>query len=172
VRAKRNRGPIGPLHSKPVICRGPLRSGVGADQCQNEPLPRDRWHGGVVPPAQLESIASLFDWNSLPPCPDRPIVFGQHKLIDVNLLPISGQRRFVVVGSVLMFFRRCWLGLFADLGIRLRSRVKEPDPETMTHNPPQSRVIAPAQRQHVARDFGHNRFVLPAVLRILFLGDN
>jgi len=147
-----------------------LQSCVRADQCQGELLPRDRWYGGVVAPPQLEHIAGLFDWNGLPPRPARPVIFGQHKLVDVDLLPICRQRPFVAGGGVLMFFRRCWLRWFSRVGRRLRSRVKEPDPETVAHDSSFSQVIAPTQREHVAVDFNHNRLI-PAVFEA-FLGND
>ena len=122
-------------------------------------MPCDRWHCGVVPPPQLERVASLFDGKSLPPRPARPVIFRQHKLVDIDVLPICGQRRCMCKGRIFWLCYCDWLGLFAGLGGRLWSRVKEPDPETVAYESSLAGVIAPSQRQHVAVDFDYNRFV-------------
>ena len=85
---------LGPLRSKPVVCRGPLRSGVGADQGQGEPWPRDLRDVGSIflAPAELEPVTDFLNWNRFPPRPPLAVVFGQDEMIDVDLVPVFGQQ--------------------------------------------------------------------------------
>jgi hypothetical protein len=73
-------------------------SGVGAEQCQVEPWPRDQPNVGSIflTPAQLEQVTGLLDRDGFPPRPPLAVVFGQREVIDVNLVPVLGQR---MVGS-------------------------------------------------------------------------
>ena len=68
-------------------------SSVGADQRQVEPWPRDRRGvGRFVAPAQLEQIVSVLDHDGFPPRRPSAVVFGQHEMIDIDLVPILRQR--------------------------------------------------------------------------------
>ena len=61
---------------------------------------RGMGHGRIVPRAQLEAVASPFDRYGLEPIRPRAFGLGQHQMIEINLIPIFGQRQ--AVGS-----RRC-----------------------------------------------------------------
>jgi hypothetical protein len=41
-------------------------------------------------PAELEEITGFLDRNRFPPCPPLAVVFGQHEMIDIDLVPILG----------------------------------------------------------------------------------
>jgi hypothetical protein len=43
-------------------------------------------------PAQLEEVTGFLDRGGFPPCPPLAVVFGQHEMIDIDLVPILGQR--------------------------------------------------------------------------------
>jgi hypothetical protein len=43
-------------------------------------------------PAQPEQITGLLDRDGFPPRPPLAVVLGQHEVIDVNLVPVLGQR--------------------------------------------------------------------------------
>jgi hypothetical protein len=77
-----------------------LSRGVRADQRQVEPRPDDRRQVAIIAPAQLEAVASPFDRYGLEPIRPRAFGLGQHQMIEINLIPIFGQRQ--AVGS-----RRC-----------------------------------------------------------------
>ena len=49
-------------------------------------------------PAQLEQITGLLDRDGFPPRPPLAVVFGQHEMIDIDLVPILGQRLALVAG--------------------------------------------------------------------------
>jgi hypothetical protein len=68
---------------------------VRVDQCQIEPWPHDRRQGPIVAPAQFEAVASFLDGDGLEPVRPRAFGLGQDKMIEINLLPIFGQRRAV-----------------------------------------------------------------------------
>ena len=76
-------------------------SGVGTEQCQVEPWPRDQPDVGsmLLAPAKLEHIAGFLDRDGFPPGTPLTVVFGQHEKIDVDLVPILGQRLAVVGGT-------------------------------------------------------------------------
>ena len=67
--------------------------GVRAEQCQIEPWPRyERDVGSIfLAPAELETVAGFLDRNRFPPCPPLAVIFGQHDMVDIDLIPIFGE---------------------------------------------------------------------------------
>ena len=51
----------------------------------------------ILAPAELEEITGFLDRDGFPPRPPLAVVFGQHEMIDIDLVPIFGQR--LVVGD-------------------------------------------------------------------------
>ena len=43
-------------------------------------------------PAQLEEVTGFLDRDGFPPRPPLAVVFGQHEMIDIDLVPILGQQ--------------------------------------------------------------------------------
>ena len=72
-----------------------LSRSVRADQRQVEPWPDDRRQAGIIAPAQLEAVASSLDRYGLEPVRPRAFGLGQHQMIEINVIPVFGQRRAV-----------------------------------------------------------------------------
>jgi hypothetical protein len=139
---------------------------VRTDQGERKPVTADRGHSAVVAPPQFESLTGLLDWYCLPPRPGRAILFGEDELVDIDVLPIGGERGFSLGGRALAF-RRLRLWLFASLW----SRIEQAEPQPMARDPAKPRVVAPAQGEHVVGSFDDDGFV-PSIGRIFFLGDD
>jgi hypothetical protein len=75
---------------EPLACS----HGIRADKCQVEPWSCDQPDVGrmFLAPAQLEQVISFLDRDGLPKGAPLAVVFGQHEMIDVDLVPIFGQR--------------------------------------------------------------------------------
>jgi len=43
-------------------------------------------------PAELEQVTGFLDWDGFPPRPPLAVVFGQHEMIDIDIVPSFGQR--------------------------------------------------------------------------------
>jgi hypothetical protein len=46
----------------------------------------------MIAPAQSEGVASLFDRNGFPPGPPRAVVLGQYQMIEIDRVPVFGER--------------------------------------------------------------------------------
>ena len=46
----------------------------------------------VVAPAELEPVTGFLGRNCFPPRPPRAVGFGQREMVDIDLLPVMGER--------------------------------------------------------------------------------
>ena len=78
---------------------------------------RDRLINGMLAEflaPELEQVTGLLDRDGFPPRPPS-VVFGQHEMIDIDLVPILGQRLAVGAGVCRdRFVVLCWPEAFAD----------------------------------------------------------
>jgi hypothetical protein len=93
----RAKGMLGPAEG-PSDLQWLSGSGVGAEQGQIEPWPRDRRSAGIVAPAQLEQIVSVLDHDGFPPRRPSALRFGQHEMTE---------RKVRVVYQTVKPARRC-----------------------------------------------------------------
>ena len=127
--------------------------GVRAEQCQIEPRPRYEWDVGrifLTPPEP--AIAGFLDRDRFPPGSPLAVIFGQHDMIDIDLIPILGEGLVVGDGMgrgrfVVFCLARglCWACFSHG-----RVGIEQAKPKPMTHNSAFPRVVPPAQRQHIA----------------------
>ena len=84
---------LGPC-SRPELSSVWQSRSVWADQRQVEPWPRNQRDVGRIflAPAELEEVTGFLDRDGFPPRPPLAVVFGQHEMIDIDLVPIFGQR--------------------------------------------------------------------------------
>jgi hypothetical protein len=74
---------------------------VRVDQRQVEPRP-DGWRQrDIIAPTQFEAVASSLNRYGLEPVRPRAFGLGQHEMIEINLIPIFGERQ--AVGGVIRF---------------------------------------------------------------------
>src|ERR1700722_20632666 len=119
---------------------------VGTDQRQFKPRP-DGWRQGVIiAPTQFEAVPSSRNRYGLEPVRPRAFGLGQHKMIDVNLIPVFGETRAVGGGSgcFVLLCLACSFRRFASLSAQLGPRKKHREPQPMPDNRPLARVIPPA----------------------------
>jgi hypothetical protein len=83
---------LGPAKVRATQC---LQSrSVWVDQRQVEPWPRNQRDVGRIclAPAEPEEVTGFLDWDGFPPRPPLAVILGQHEMIDIDLVPILGQR--------------------------------------------------------------------------------
>ena len=148
--------------------------GVRAEQCQIEPWPGfERDVSRIfLAPAKLETVAGFLDRNRIPPGPPLAVIFGQHDMIDIDLIPILGEGLVIDDGMgrgrfVVFCLARGLCGASFSHG---RVGIEQAKPKPMAHNSAFPRVVPPAQRQHIAVYACYDCLV-PALPTILICDD-